>query len=142
MTGAPYETSRRIDQVAVEVTTAVTSATTRVVLYYDNNLGWPGALAADTGAVATATLGVKTATVDLPPGRYWVFTVSQTAAATLRTFTQFVEGVPQISAGTANATCLQITGVTGSPPNPFPAPGGTGTPANGATLPIVWLRAA
>lgn len=135
---APILSANGIDQLSIDVATLVASGVGRIVCYHDDGAGFPGALAFE-GTVATTTTGVKPLTVALPPGRYWVGCIAQTAAATFRTLSGFVENVPLVAAGSATAWSGVgvASGITGAAPAAFPTTGLSNT----ANCVCVWYRA-
>lgn len=128
------------DRIAIEVTTGVATALTRLGIYKDDGESAPGSLVLDAGTVDCSTTGLKEITISqvLESGRYWLASVAQTAAATLRAVPFTRDPVVGSSTGLNTGLMGYTQGsVTGALPATF-------TPAvgiNGATGKVM-LRAA
>lgn len=128
-----------IDQMAINCTAAGTSSNIRVGIYFDNGNNYPGALLVDAGANSTATTGVKTYTTNLPvtlfPGLYWMASVGDGTAPTLRAIasTGFIPILGIDSAlGTAFGVAWQAGFTYGSLPSTFTSGGSVQTAAQTA----------
>lgn len=107
----------------------------RVGVYADTGNGYPGALLASPGAMATTGVGVPmvsfAAPLTLQAGLYWLAFQIEGAQATLRSVTNSVSGFAGLPSPSGLATWDGFYSATGwsagSLPNPFPAgvPGGS-----------------
>ncbi len=118
------------DKIGVEVTTAVAASAVRLGIYADNGRGNPGARIVDAGTVDSSTTGAKelTIAVTLQPGLYWLVSVAQGGAPTLRALNGTLYPVGAGSLATATGSGGIFTGlitaagsVPGALPSAYPA---------------------
>ena len=118
-----------LDQIAIDVTTAVADASMRLGIYNDGTNLYPGTLLLDAGVVSVATTGVKTITINqaLTKGIYWVVCVGDGTPGVRSTI--YAIQIPNILGLQHTALHIvyagwDVTFTYGVLPTPFTAGGG------------------
>jgi len=136
------ENAVTIDEMRINVTTAIASSVIRLGIYDDSN-NEPEHLVIDCGTQTTATTGVKTYTtglpISLPPGFYWLVAVSGNNP-TIRGFS--VAGmIPLLGVdanlGTAQGFGYSVAFTNGALPTSYPS---SPTVRTAAPLPAIFVR--
>ncbi len=134
---APTDTP--VDQVAVEVLTAVAASTCRIGLYAAGSDFWPGALTTDWGTVDTSTTGIKTIAltgVTLLAGVVYYVVAAPTAAISVRAHQVVLALFGAATIGSGSGVSVPFTSRASDVlVDPFGAPGG------GTNTAFVYLRA-
>lgn len=135
MQASPFfvSASTSFDKIGVIMTAAWTTAEkTRLGIYADTGLGYPGALVVDAGQVDGSGSGAReksiTISATLAPGIYWLVGVNQGGGNnnTVLGHTTFVHTfttrstLTDLNPGSSGYVVL-LTGITGALPNPFTA---------------------
>lgn len=117
------------ERIGAEVTTAVAASAVRLGVYADTGRGSPGARILDAGTIDSTTTGAKEITISttLQPGLYWLTTVAQGGAPTMRAHngTLFPVGAGSLAAATGAGGIftgvLTAATVSGALPATYPA---------------------
>jgi Protein of unknown function (DUF2793) len=130
-----------IDRLAINVTTLVAAALSKIVIYSSDAAGRPNALIVETADLDCATTGVKNATVSLTLRQgvtYWIG-VRNSSTATLSAWA--VAATPDINGGTPQTTARKTLQRTLTYATAAPSTWGfLSSEINAAVATAVWLR--